>query len=54
MSIKQKLQNPFVLGIQGFAIGAALFFSTANKVEDEQPAPAAASESAALIKSIEA
>ncbi len=53
MSILKKLQNPFVLGAQGFVLGAALFLTGATRGEDQRPsAPPPATADVALIKSI--
>lgn len=38
MKIKQLLLNPFALAAQGFAIGAAIFLSTAPRAADAAPA----------------
>ena len=51
MSILKQLQNPFVLGAQGFVLGAALFFSSGNKAQDERPMPPQVAADTALIKS---
>ena len=43
MKIKNKLLNPFVLGAQGFALGAALFWST-HAPESDMVQPAASAQ----------
>ena len=35
----KKLNNPFLLGLQGFAVGAFLFFATHPDAIDSKPAP---------------
>lgn len=52
MNFKKKLQNPFALVAQGFAIGAVLVFATTPKEADlAQPQPV---ESAALVDAVDA
>jgi hypothetical protein len=37
----KKLNNPFVLGIEGFLVGAVLFFATHPEAAEQRMAPAA-------------
>lgn len=52
MNIKQKLQHPFALVGQGFALGAILFFATAP-VEADSP-QADPVQTAALAETLDA
>ena len=53
MNIKKKLTNPFLLVVQGFVAGAAIFWST---MPTEEPARQLGSsvQSAALVEKIDA
>jgi hypothetical protein len=42
MKLLKKLNNPFLIGIQGFLAGAVLFFATHPELADRKPAPAPA------------
>jgi hypothetical protein len=42
MKLLKKLNNPFLIGIQGFLAGAVLFFATHPELTDAKPAPAPA------------
>ena len=53
MNIKKKLQNPFVLVVQGFVAGAILFWSTVPGEADVSNQPQAA-QTAAFAQNLDA
>jgi len=51
MRILKKLTNPFVLVIEGFAVGAILFATSTPNLIDSHPAPPPALDSSVIPNS---